>query len=183
VQALYHDLLGWPADAAGLTAFTAALNAGATRDQWPPQRPVGQLLECRAMRAFDEYLFPEPARVQACVAASDLHAMHHPRERAVEVVMTFRQLLIRHGSRDGVAEQEHAQLHPFALARRVREPQRVVWSLAPLRLVVDDDEDGDHEILARARLIDISPDFGAPCRDCHSSGSGDGARKARTASD
>jgi hypothetical protein len=33
VQALYHDLLGRPADAGGLTAFTAALVGGATRDQ------------------------------------------------------------------------------------------------------------------------------------------------------
>jgi hypothetical protein len=33
VQALYHDLLGRPADAAGLMAFTVALDGGATRDQ------------------------------------------------------------------------------------------------------------------------------------------------------
>jgi PKD domain/Domain of unknown function (DUF4214) len=33
VQALYHDLLGRPADAGGLTAFTGALDVGATRDQ------------------------------------------------------------------------------------------------------------------------------------------------------
>lgn len=46
VQALYHDLLGRPADAAGLAAFTAALADGATRDELvvalegDPDRPV-----------------------------------------------------------------------------------------------------------------------------------------------
>lgn len=61
VQALYHDLLGRPADVAGLTAVTAALNGGATRDQVVLAFEAGA--ERRAVvvgTLYNEYLHRSP---------------------------------------------------------------------------------------------------------------------------
>jgi hypothetical protein len=62
VQALYHDLLSRPADAAGLTAFTAALNGGATRDEVVVAFEAGA--ERRAVivgSLYKEYLHRSPS--------------------------------------------------------------------------------------------------------------------------
>ena len=109
------------------------------------------------------------AAVQAGAPAANLGAVQQSFEHAVEVVVAFGQLLASDGARDGVTEQEQAQFHVLAFGQGVGEPQRVVWTLAAVGLIVDDGEDVHRGILARAGGAGIGTDCGSPIGGCRSS--------------
>ena len=93
-------------------------------------------------------LLGQAARVQAGPAAANLRAAQQAFEHSVEVVVAVGELLTRDGAGHGVADQEDAHLDIVALAQRAREAQRVVGALAAVGLVVDDDQDVHHGIVA-----------------------------------
>ena len=75
--------------------------------------------------------------------------------------MPLGQPLAGHGTCDRVSEQEHPELDILALAERPREPQGVEGPLAPVRLIVDDDEHSHrNRIVAAARvtIFGVVPD-------------------------
>lgn len=78
------------------------------------------------MRAFDQRVVGDAARVQTGAAAADVAAVTAYRAgHLVQVVITLRYLLPRHGTADCVAQQEDPHVDAVAAGQGAGEPQAV----------------------------------------------------------